>query len=271
MAKIYKGRSLGIFMKKTILIFIALAFIGLGLWISVGSPNDVSAPTQTPYRSEKLGVAFLVPSGYFVNVVEAGNGERSHSAIVLMEDTKENRDLVTGKAGPGREAPPTITIGVFQNNLDSYTAKTFVEGTGDSNFKLSDGVLTDVVVGGESGLRYRATGLYENENVVVARPAFVYMFSVSYLERNDGMLDRFEQVLKTVEFLKPEAPAEVVIACDEKRAEMCAQVYAPVCATVNIQCIRAPCYPIKETFSNSCEACRNSLVPSYTAGACKEE
>ena len=74
-----------------------------------------------------------------------------------------------------------------------------------------------------------------------------------------------------VESLEPEVPAGVVIACDEKRAEMCAQVYAPVCATVNIQCIKAPCYPIRETFSNSCEACRNSLVPSYTAGACKDE
>ena len=45
--------------------------------------------------------------------------------------------------------------------------------------------------------------------------------------------------------------------------------YEPVCATVNIQCIKAPCDPIKETFSNSCTACINPLVESYTQGECK--
>lgn len=49
----------------------------------------------------------------------------------------------------------------------------------------------------------------------------------------------------------------------------CAQIYAPVCAEVQIQCIKAPCYPIKETFSSSCEACKNQLVSSYTTGECK--
>ena len=258
-------------MKKVIFLFLALGIIGAGAWFFRGSFDEVTVSSGTPYRSLKLGVAFSIPSGYFVSEVDEGNGERAHSAIVLMEDTQENRDLVSGKGVLGREAPPTLTIGVFQNNLDNYTAKMFVEGSSDSNFKLSDGVLIETVVGGESGLRYRATWLYENENVVIARPEFVYMFTAFYNEKNDGMLERFEQVLKTVEFLTPEAPVDLTITCDEERAEMCAQVYAPVCATVNIQCIKAPCNPIKETFSNSCEACRNALVPSYTVGACKEE
>ena len=57
---------------------------------------------------------------------------------------------------------------------------------------------------------------------------------------------------------------------DQRRAEVCAEVYDPVCALVQVQCIRAPCPPVPQTFSNSCEACRNSLVESYASGACAE-
>ncbi|MDD2657056.1 MAG: hypothetical protein PHD04_00110 [Candidatus Pacebacteria bacterium] len=56
---------------------------------------------------------------------------------------------------------------------------------------------------------------------------------------------------------------------DQRKADVCTQDYSPVCATVNIQCIKAPCNPIQQTFSNSCNACKNSLVSSYLVGECK--
>ena len=69
----------------------------------------------------------------------------------------------------------------------------------------------------------------------------------------------------------PEVAGEKEIKCldDQRKADVCVQIYAPVCATVHIQCIKAPCYPIEQTFGNSCEACRNSLVDTYTEGECK--
>lgn len=54
----------------------------------------------------------------------------------------------------------------------------------------------------------------------------------------------------------------------QRKVDVCTQDYTPVCATVNIQCIKAPCNPIQETFSNSCNACKNPLVNSYLVGAC---
>lgn len=62
-----------------------------------------------------------------------------------------------------------------------------------------------------------------------------------------------------------------VIACESKQrnVDICAEIYQPVCAKVNVQCIKAPCEPVYETFSNACEACKNSLVESYIAGECK--
>ena len=35
---------------------------------------------------------------------------------------------------------------------------------------------------------------------------------------------------------------------------MCTMEYAPVCWSINVQCIKAPCNPVQETFSNLCEA-----------------
>ncbi len=55
---------------------------------------------------------------------------------------------------------------------------------------------------------------------------------------------------------------------EQREAEACAQIYEPVCATVNVQCVRAPCYPINQTFSNACEACMNPLVDTYVKGGC---
>ena len=73
-----------------------------------------------------------------------------------------------------------------------------------------------------------------------------------------------------VEQIKNEPIENKETLCDpsQRNAEVCAEIYAPVCATVEIQCIRAPCNPIKQTFGNTCEACRNSLIKSYTAGEC---
>ena len=54
------------------------------------------------------------------------------------------------------------------------------------------------------------------------------------------------------------------------RTQACTKEYMPVCGQVQVECVRAPCPPIKETFSNKCVACANSLTISYTEGACTE-
>src|SRR3989344_420747 len=61
---------------------------------------------------------------------------------------------------------------------------------------------------------------------------------------------------------------ETLCRPEQRNAEVWTQEYAPVCAKVNIQCIKAPCNPILETYSNACSACANSLVESYMAGEC---
>lgn len=61
------------------------------------------------------------------------------------------------------------------------------------------------------------------------------------------------------------------IDCTDPRPEACTREYMPVCGQVQVQCITEPCDMQKQTFSNKCEACANSLTISYTEGACEEE
>ncbi len=55
---------------------------------------------------------------------------------------------------------------------------------------------------------------------------------------------------------------------EQRGIDACIEIYQPVCAIVNVQCVTTPCDPVQETFANSCKACINSLVSSYTKGEC---
>jgi hypothetical protein len=63
-------------------------------------------------------------------------------------------------------------------------------------------------------------------------------------------------------------PKAVVCTPEQKQAEACIEIYQPVCASVQIQCITTPCEPIQKTFGNSCDACSQHSVTEYTEGAC---
>lgn len=55
---------------------------------------------------------------------------------------------------------------------------------------------------------------------------------------------------------------------DSRLAEMCAEIYAPVCAAVQVECVTTPCNPVPETYPNECVACMNSRVLSFQNGEC---
>jgi len=50
----------------------------------------------------------------------------------------------------------------------------------------------------------------------------------------------------------------------------CTREYMPVCGSVQVQCIKAPCYPIFETFSNKCVLGNNKSAKFAYSGECKE-
>ncbi len=48
----------------------------------------------------------------------------------------------------------------------------------------------------------------------------------------------------------------------------CTMEYAPVCASVAVQCIKAPCPPVQQTFSNRCMMNANKLATYLHDGEC---
>lgn len=73
-------------------------------------------------------------------------------------------------------------------------------------------------------------------------------------------------------FAQTISPAPEWIACPQQRAEVCAQIYKPVCATLDTQvrCVTTPCPSQNtKTFSNSCMACTNRNVTGFIDSACK--
>ena len=70
-----------------------------------------------------------------------------------------------------------------------------------------------------------------------------------------------------------EASTDTVVTTDclpeQRNVGACIEIYQPVCAAVRVECITTPCDPVKETYSNSCKACSNERVSTYTEGECK--
>lgn len=66
----------------------------------------------------------------------------------------------------------------------------------------------------------------------------------------------------------PETKTAIKCSPESKQAEVCTMIYAPVCASVEVQCITTPCNPVPQTFGNSCSACAQANVTSYTEGEC---
>jgi len=177
-------------------------FSGMVFWsVEQSVPTErIGASAMKIYSSQRFGFSFEYPARYFVDEREVGNGEREHYAIVLAEDTPENRAMFNGTAIGARDGPPTIAIDIYQNNLDRLTALAWTKNTSDSNFKLGDGTYSTMTFLGAGAVSYRASGLYELSNLVLAKNDRIYKLSVAWLTPRDGMMEGFKKILQTIEF-----------------------------------------------------------------------
>ncbi len=58
-----------------------------------------------------------------------------------------------------------------------------------------------------------------------------------------------------------------MVSATTSQSIACTMEYAPVCGSIQVQCITAPCYPVRETFGNKCIA-NAAAATNITIGEC---
>jgi hypothetical protein len=189
-------------MKKALLILLA-ALIVIGAFYLAGKtkePARVPAVKEIPsvkeYSSDQFKISFKYPAYYFLEEEDVDVSHRLHHRITLTEDTQENKAIREGSL-VGGEGPISITIDIYQNNLDKQSAEYFIKNTSESNYKLGNGDLASTTKGTLFGIEYAWSGLYEGKSMVVSKNSFIYMFSVTRLGQSDRILADFEGILQT--------------------------------------------------------------------------
>ena len=109
----------------------------------------------------------------FSETKEFGNAERRHVAIILTEDTKENKAVREGRA-PGREGPVALLL-ICIKILKGHSAS-MGKGNNNSNYKLSStGTIRNTIVASESAVAYSFSGLYEADATAFAHRGIWYL------------------------------------------------------------------------------------------------
>jgi hypothetical protein len=190
-------------MKALIGLLIVVILAAGGYWllsdqaVQVPTPEmpSTSGDSLKTYNSPEYGIEFRYPASY--RLIERdlpGSAQRRHHVMTLMR-------IADLPAPQGGETPPAITIEMIQNDLDSLTTEKWIKDSSASNFKQSiDGRLSSTTIAGQQSLTYTWDGLYRGDTTAIARPAYVYAFTVTYLTPEDGIRRDFEDILRTVVF-----------------------------------------------------------------------
>lgn len=154
--------------------------------------GDQKSAEREVYSNAAYGLSFTHPATYVKNEIDAPGSEmRGHHVITLMH----KKDLPLPVNGEG---PPSITIEVYQNDLDKQTTEGWIRNSSKSNFKLGEGILATTTIGGLPALSYRWSGLYEGTTIVLAEEDWVYVLTVTYLEIGAPIVQDFSSIRESI-------------------------------------------------------------------------
>lgn len=102
------------------------------------------------------------------------------------------------------------------------------------------------------------------------------MIIISACTNQAQKVDSFEECVKQTGKVMESYPrqcsydGETFVEKIDKDIRPCTKEYMPVCAEVKVECVTAPCDPIKTTFANRCEA-ENAGATNIIEGQCQDE
>lgn len=179
-----------------------IALVVLGGFYFIGAsypPKQVQEKKQSmlSFTSPTGALSFEYPSGYYVFEKEVGTPTVPQTAIVLVEDTEENRAIIANVTEEVREWPTMITIDAYPNQKGLSPE---VWAQQETTWKLSDKVLSPLMVGSIPAVRYTWSGLYEGISTVLTSNTHAYVGSVTWMTKEDQILKDYEMILSTLKF-----------------------------------------------------------------------
>jgi hypothetical protein len=188
-------------LRTIVLILLALVIVAAGAYAlstkKAHSPtHEGESGTAVPlkrYTNFLHDLRFTYPDTYALSEREAGDAHRGHYQIMLVRKA----DLPPPEGGEG---PPSVTIDVYQNDIDRQPVMHWITTTNIANYKLGNGTLVESKVGGEAAYTNTWSGLYEGKTTTLAHDDDIVAISVTWLTPEDDTIDAYEQVVNSLEF-----------------------------------------------------------------------
>lgn len=176
-------------------VILALIVLGAGIF-AWRNPNVLSKLTGTEaaplsYENSNVGVSFKYPPSYQLQERDLTINNQPVRFITLAQTV----DVPQNSEGPTAMTVAIFTLPAPQDVRDFLRSMQTTTPEPQGGFKYED-----TTVGGQPAVKYQATGLYESDNVAVSRGNRVYVFSVTWLSREDTIVADFGDLLQTVSF-----------------------------------------------------------------------
>lgn len=189
---------------KPIIAIIALLAVAGIAYLFTSPRNTVEAPADNDgpdapalksFSNDEYGISFQYPADYVVEERDLDTANRRHHAITIMKESDWNELKRAIEDGVPREAPPSVSVDIFQNDLDKQSITSWVEGSSNSNYKLATGAYASTTVAGTEALAYGFTGLYEGDALVFAHKGNIVMLSATYMGPEESTRTVMKQVI----------------------------------------------------------------------------
>jgi hypothetical protein len=237
----------------------------------VAAGNDVMKSYPRQCRSEE---------GLFVENI--GN-EMEKTDLIRLDNPRPNQEISSPLKISGEARGSWFFEGSFPVVLTNQDGQTIAEGIAtaegewmtaefvpfsvDLNFTMPDNSKQGTLILKKDN----PSGLPENDDALEIPVQF--LIKDGTCDEPGGVCLNESEDVKEEPTTMPTGSKLKAIDCkaEQRNADACIEIYQPVCGQLQVECITTPCDPIKETFSNSCKACSNTRVLSYTEGECVDD
>ena len=204
---------------KWVIVLLVAVALGFGFYLFGPQADDrtVAVNVIEKIENKDLNFSFSYESGETaLSSMETLQNQQNDSSLLKMYVLMESKSLdefnKAKEEGQGREAPPSISVLVFDKassseaqNATSSSSFDKIKQWAESNsqftsINLAQGTVEETKIDGASAIHYKADGLYPQDVYVVKYGKKMYLFVGQYLEEGDYMQTSYKKLMETVLF-----------------------------------------------------------------------